>query len=187
MTPVIYANENIQVTGSTVTTGSGTILVSEVVRIDERVRHKIVEHDPAGDLSLWQRLTSLNEPRTEQIPVYEVHAVLSDGRQVKLVSSQDREVCSAVVSAVGQATGASGRGAAPELSTELAALADLKERGVIDDSELKRAKDLLLGMTPARRESAIDQLASLHSLYRQGVLSEMEFNMKKWAILSRAE
>jgi len=35
------------------------------------------------------------------------------------------------------------------------------------------------------RESSVGLLRQLHSLHKSGVLSESEFNMKKWDVLSK--
>ncbi len=73
----------------------------------------------------------------------------------------------------------------PTLADELGRLADLRAQGAISESDWERAKDLFLGKRPDAREQAIEQLRQLYALHRSGVLSESEFNMKKWDILSR--
>lgn len=71
------------------------------------------------------------------------------------------------------------------VAEELAKLAELRDQGVIDAADWNRAKDLYLGKTEDERDRAARELKQIHDLQRSGVLSEMEFNMKKWDILSR--
>lgn len=79
-----------------------------------------------------------------------------------------------------------GRSSAPVgVADELAKLASLKESGMLSEEEWGRATSLYLGKASSAREEAIAQLRSLHSLHKQGVLSESEFNMKKWDVLAR--
>ena len=73
------------------------------------------------------------------------------------------------------------------VADEVSKLAVLKEEGVLTDDEFQRSKALFVGATPDQRSEALDLLRQLHSLRRAGVLSEMEFNMKKWDVLSRPE
>lgn len=73
----------------------------------------------------------------------------------------------------------------PTIAEELGSLAALRSQGAISDSDWERAKDLFLGKRPDAQHQAVDQLRQLHDLHRAGVLSESEFNMKKWDILSR--
>lgn len=75
---------------------------------------------------------------------------------------------------------------APSVADELGKLAVLRGQGIISDGDWERAKDLFLGKRPDAREQAIVQLRQLHDLYRTGVLSESEFNMKKWDVLSES-
>ncbi|NTW29524.1 MAG: SHOCT domain-containing protein [Coriobacteriia bacterium] len=73
----------------------------------------------------------------------------------------------------------------PTVADELNKLAALRSQGAISESDWERAKDLFLGKRPSAQEQAIEQLRQLYELHRSGVLSESEFNMKKWDILSR--
>ena len=50
---------------------------------------------------------------------------------------------------------------------------------------MTKAKQLLLGKPPDQQQEAARLLRSLYELHRQGVLSQSEFNLKKWDILSR--
>ena len=68
---------------------------------------------------------------------------------------------------------------------ELQKLAQLMKDGAVTSEEWTRAKELYLGKPEDKREQTIGTLRKLHELKLSGVLSEMEFNMKKWDILSR--
>jgi hypothetical protein len=72
------------------------------------------------------------------------------------------------------------------VAEQLSKLAELKGQGLLDDGDWQRAKDLFLGKAPDEREQAITNLRQLHGLRESGVLSESEFNMKKWDVLSRS-
>ena len=78
------------------------------------------------------------------------------------------------------ATGANGY----SLAQELERLAELRDAGVISSEDWERAKQLYLGKAPDLQAAALDQLRRLHSLHKDGVLSESEFNSKKWDILA---
>jgi hypothetical protein len=73
------------------------------------------------------------------------------------------------------------------MAAELSKLAELKAEGILSEEEFQRAKELFVGATPDQQTEALDLLRQLHALQRSGVLSEMEFNMKKWEVLSRPE
>lgn len=70
-------------------------------------------------------------------------------------------------------------------SQELAQLAALRGDGLLTDAEWEQAKDYYLGKPESERSRSIQELQQIYSLCRSGVLSEGEFNMKKWEILSR--
>ena len=67
----------------------------------------------------------------------------------------------------------------------LTSLAALLQQGLLTDEEWDRAKALYLGKGPDARAQAVSMLGQMYSLYQQGALSESEYNMKKWEILSR--
>ena len=71
------------------------------------------------------------------------------------------------------------------IADELTKLEALKTAGVLSPEDWERAKGAYLGKAPDLRERAVADLRSLYSLYRDGVLSESEFNIKKWEILSK--
>jgi hypothetical protein len=70
-------------------------------------------------------------------------------------------------------------------SDAIAKLAVLKSEGIISDDEFERAKSGFMGSPVDVIESSASLLRQLHSLYKTGVLTESEFNMKKWDVLSR--
>lgn len=77
------------------------------------------------------------------------------------------------------------RDSGPSVAAELAALNELKEQGALTDEDWEQAKARFLGQPKSAADLAAEQLASLYQLHRTGVLSESEFNMKKWDILSK--
>lgn len=74
----------------------------------------------------------------------------------------------------------SGQGVAQEIEK----LKQLFLAGVITAEEFERGKTLFLGAPPDKAGTAIELLQNLDMLRKQGVLSQSEFNMKKWEILS---
>ena len=80
------------------------------------------------------------------------------------------------------------------LAANAAATADVAEQlgallndGILTQDEFDRAKAGFIGATLEVRETSAGQIRQLHSLYTSGVLSESEFNLKKWSILSKPE
>lgn len=69
-------------------------------------------------------------------------------------------------------------------SAEIEKLAKLFIKGVITSEEFERGKTLFLGASPDKAAAAVDLLKNLETLKSKGVLTESEFNMKKWEILS---
>jgi hypothetical protein len=70
------------------------------------------------------------------------------------------------------------------VAQEIEKLGQLFLTGVITAEEFERGKTLFLGTPPDKAASAVELLQSLDALKKQGVLSQSEFNMKKWEILS---
>jgi hypothetical protein len=68
---------------------------------------------------------------------------------------------------------------------ELGELKTLAAEGVLSASEWERAKSLYLGKEPDARQEAVRLLRNLHDMHRNGILSESEFNIKKWDILTK--
>lgn len=67
---------------------------------------------------------------------------------------------------------------------EIEKLGQLLVAGVITGEEFERGKALFLGAPPDKAASAVELLQNLDALKKKGVLSESEFNVKKWEILS---
>jgi uncharacterized membrane protein len=76
-------------------------------------------------------------------------------------------------------------GTPPPVVGNLAALTRLLEDGLFSREEWEKAKQLYLDQTPAKHEESIGAIRSLYDLRQSGALSESEFNLKKWEILSR--
>jgi hypothetical protein len=71
------------------------------------------------------------------------------------------------------------------VADDLTRLADLAQKGLLSPEEWERAKELYLGKPADRRGTDARLLDELHDLFREGALSESEFNAKKWEILAR--
>lgn len=108
-----------------------------------------------------------------------------DGRTYRLSGKhastwrQFREQLSALLDRQSSAAGLAGAG------NELEKLADLVQREMLDAADFDRAKGLLLGKPAPQVQDDIRLLENLHALWKQGALTQSEFNMKKWDILSR--
>jgi hypothetical protein len=70
------------------------------------------------------------------------------------------------------------------VAQEIERLGQLLAAGVITEEEFERGKTLYLGAPPDKAAAAIELLQNLDTLRKRGVLSESEFNTKKWEILS---
>lgn len=82
----------------------------------------------------------------------------------------------------------SGTSLAAQASTTadaISRLAVLLEEGVLSPEEFERAKQGFVGATVEIGESASSTIRQLHSLFKAGVLTQSEFNMKKWDVLSK--
>jgi hypothetical protein len=75
--------------------------------------------------------------------------------------------------------------ASSSITLELEKLAGLVKTGAITTDEWQRAKNLYLGQPKVTREDSLGRIQKLHDLCRSGALSESEFNMVKWDILSK--
>jgi hypothetical protein len=72
----------------------------------------------------------------------------------------------------------------PTVAEQIEKLGKLFLEGVISAPEFERGKALFLGAAPDKGAAAIELLQNLHGLKQKGVLSESEFNSKKWDVLS---
>lgn len=70
------------------------------------------------------------------------------------------------------------------MAEELQKLTQLTKEGILSAEEFDRAKNQLIGASSSQVDEATKLLRQLHELLVQGVLSESEFNMKKWDVLS---
>ena len=75
----------------------------------------------------------------------------------------------------------SGRGFAEELRL----LSALVGQGVLTGDEFERRKRQIVGSPPETHQSTLSTLLSLFELFQAGALTESEYKMKKWDILSR--
>ena len=73
------------------------------------------------------------------------------------------------------------------VAQEIEKLGQLFLAGVVTAEEFERGKALFLGAPPDKVTSAVELLQSLYDLKKKGVLSESEFKMKKWEILSERQ
>jgi len=71
------------------------------------------------------------------------------------------------------------------VADEIQRLSQLANEGILTQDEWLRAKDHLIGVSPSKVDEATQLLRQLHALFVQGVLSESEYNMKKWDVLSQ--
>jgi len=63
-------------------------------------------------------------------------------------------------------------------------LGQLFLKGIITSEEFERGKALFLGSAPDVAKKTMDTLDDLYRLQQKGVLSEGEYNMKKWDLLA---
>ena len=75
-------------------------------------------------------------------------------------------------------------GGGSSVAAEIQKLGVLYSKGLITQEEFERGKALFLGSPPDRAKKTLEALGSLYRLMKQGALSESEFNMKKWDLLS---
>ena len=79
----------------------------------------------------------------------------------------------------------SGNTSAPvNTAEEIQKLNDLYSSGIISQEEFERGKALFLGTPKDRSQQILEALSNLHQLKKQGAVSESEYNMTKWELLS---
>lgn len=81
----------------------------------------------------------------------------------------------------------SNTGAATSVADEIAKLSQLADEGILTQDELQRAKEMFLGKPSSQIDESVRLLRNLRDLNKQGILSESEFNMKKWDVLSKRD
>ena len=67
---------------------------------------------------------------------------------------------------------------------EIHKLGELFSSGVITQEEFERGKSLFLGAPKDRSQEILEALSNLQQLKNQGAISESEYNMTKWELLS---
>ena len=70
------------------------------------------------------------------------------------------------------------------VATQIEQLGNLHKQGVITQEEFNRGKALFLGNPPDIAAQTLNILDGLHKLKANGALSESEYNVKKWELLS---
>jgi len=132
---------------------------------------------------LYQNEVTLAKRRASQYRQVEI--MLNSGKSLSVVGLVEKaeELRVALSSAISSINASS----TSSVAEELAQLAILRDKGVLTVDDWERAKSLFLGKPRDQQDAAIAQLRKLHELQRDGVLSESEFNMKKWDVLSRGE
>lgn len=71
------------------------------------------------------------------------------------------------------------------VTDEINGLAELVRRGVISADEFEIGKNNLLGNKTDKIDEKTKSLESLYHLKKQGAITDGEYNMKKWDILSK--
>lgn len=66
-------------------------------------------------------------------------------------------------------------------------LKSLRDEGVLTEDELERAKERYLGRGPDERQAMVRTLNSLSDLRKAGVLSQVEFDIKKRDVLASSK
>jgi len=70
------------------------------------------------------------------------------------------------------------------IASQVEKLGDLYNKGIITQAEFERGKALFLGSPPDIATQTLNVLDGLHKLKTNGALSESEYNVKKWELLS---
>ncbi|MDR3232942.1 MAG: SHOCT domain-containing protein [Planctomycetaceae bacterium] len=71
-----------------------------------------------------------------------------------------------------------------DVAQQIQQLADLCSQGAISKEEFDRGKAVFLGNSPDIAKKTIEILDSLYRLKLHGAISESEYNVKKWELLS---
>lgn len=70
------------------------------------------------------------------------------------------------------------------IADELAKLAKLVQQGALSPDEWERAKATILGKPKDKQAEAIERVSKLYLAFQSGAVSQSEFNMTKWDVLS---
>ena len=210
--PVFYESKQLTVTGMRVSAGSTVFPVSAITTVEilrprtaligdsikmgalgllvlflSPIFSLISQGSALNLMTLLGALLAITAVLVVALALFErtLHVCPSSGNSM-LVRVYDKKVALEMRAAVARAMTyhANSMVAVPSAADELGKLALLRSQGVISDADWERAKDLFLGKRADAQEQAVVQLRQLHDLYRSGVLSESEFNMKKWDILA---
>jgi len=113
-----------------------------------------------------------------------IQLVQSNGRRTTFDRFSKNEISGFVEAIRGAVAGArAGSGDVAILVRELKALRD---EGVLSDDEFERAKERYLGREPDDRQAMLRTLSSLNDLRTAGVLTQVEFDIKKRDLLATA-
>jgi hypothetical protein len=93
------------------------------------------------------------------------------------------DIDAACAGAVEFAAVQAGKPASP--AAEIRKLTGLLDEGILTPEEWQSAKAQLVGLKQNQVDEAVKLLRALHELEKAGGLSEAEYNMKKWDILSQ--
>lgn len=115
------------------------------------------------------------------------HTIRLKGNAETSVVFSDETLSDAFSSAIHQAMidAVSGTSSGATVAQELAELAALRDAGILDSADWDRARDMFLGKRPDAQRAIAEELRQLHELFKSGVLTESEFNLKKWDVLAR--
>lgn len=109
----------------------------------------------------------------------------NDGSNTRLYLAEDTDASRGFIRAVEARVRSSDKSLSTRsIADELAHLAGLRDAGILNEDDWERAKSLFLGAPANTNDERVRLLKNLHDLYKSGVLSEGEFNIKKWDVLS---
>jgi len=151
-----------------------------------RTRHKgprLVEHSMINIATISSVAISQRTKENVRLSFW------TDGRQEILDSYNVKEMMEFAEQLKRLVTSTAGVAAQGTLSIadEIAKLSGLTDEGILTQDELTRAKELFLGQPKSNIDQSIQLLRNLKDLQKNGVLSESEFNMKKWDVLSKRD
>ena len=113
---------------------------------------------------------------SEQTPSVIAAGLARAQGEIALAQLQDAGATAELRTSTGESIASTGAGGSLEL---------LVEHGVLTDTEHLDAKAALQGRPPEEFRTMTRMLTELFDLYKQGILSEGEFNTKKWEVLAR--
>ena len=192
--------QDVVVAGSVEFVAAVTIL-SALASPEERTNTVMLSNKSLGfipkKVSFFGKRSLVGIGECKRIPLGMISGVVSErsrNRHVWHLTFSDPALNLTLASAVGLAdpavafideleTALSTKG--ESIADEVGKLAVLAKEGIVSPEEFAKAKEVYLGKAPDRQEAAVTNLRQLYSLLRSGVLTEGEFRLKKWDILSR--